>query len=78
VPGDDRPLDEQVFVGVGFTVTSVEDLERRRRSIVMLPPGTPALVREDAMALLSELIELRRWADDKPDHPPPGSRPPRS
>jgi hypothetical protein len=52
-------------------MTSVEDLERRRRSIVMLPPGTPALVREDAMALLAELIELRRWADDKPDHPPP-------
>jgi hypothetical protein len=60
-----------MFVGVGFTVTSVEDLERRRRSIVMLAPGTPALVREEAMSLLSELIELRRWADDKPDHPPP-------
>jgi hypothetical protein len=22
------------------------------------------------MALLAELIELRRWADDEPDHPP--------
>jgi hypothetical protein len=59
-------------------VTSVEDLERRRRSIVMLAPGTPALIREEAMSLLSELIELRRWADDKPDHPPAGSRPPTS
>jgi hypothetical protein len=46
-------------------MTSVEDLERRRRSIAMLSPGTPALVREEAMVLLGELIELRRRADDE-------------
>jgi hypothetical protein len=54
-------------------MTSVEDLERQRRSIAMLSPGTLALAREEAMGLLAELIELRRWADDKPDHPRPSA-----
>jgi hypothetical protein len=39
----------------------------------MLSPGTLALAREEAMGLLAELIELRRWADDKPDHPRPSA-----
>jgi hypothetical protein len=41
-------------------VTSAEELEIRRRSIAMLPPGAPAIAREDALMLLSELADLRR------------------
>jgi hypothetical protein len=52
-------------------MTSVEDLERQRRSMAMLAPGTLALAREEAMGLLAKLIELCRWADDKPDQPRP-------
>ncbi|HTW97793.1 MAG TPA: hypothetical protein VMD59_03395 [Acidimicrobiales bacterium] len=43
-------------------MTTAEELEIRRRSIAMLPPGAPAIVREDALALLAELAELRRSA----------------
>jgi hypothetical protein len=45
-------------------VTSAEDLEIRRRSIAMLPPGSPAVSREDALVLLAELAELRRFVDE--------------
>lgn len=38
---------------------SGEELERMRRSIAMLAPGTMTLPREDAMALLTESLELR-------------------
>ena len=31
------------------------ELENLRRSIVMLPPGSQAMAREDAIALISEL-----------------------
>lgn len=44
-------------------MTSAEELEIRRRSIAMLPPGSPAIVREDALVLLAELAELRRFLD---------------
>jgi hypothetical protein len=37
-----------------------KDLESWRRSIIMLPPGTPALDREDAAALIAELQEAER------------------
>jgi hypothetical protein len=33
------------------------ELENLRRSIVMLPPGSQALSREDAVALIAELQE---------------------
>jgi len=36
------------------------ELENWRRSIVMLPPGSPALGREDAAALVAELQEALR------------------
>ena len=35
-----------------------QELEDLRRSLAMLPPGTKALDREDAMRLLSELQEV--------------------
>jgi hypothetical protein len=36
------------------------ELEDWRRSIVMLPPGSQALDREDAVALIAELQESER------------------
>ena len=36
------------------------ELENWRRSIVMLPPGSHALDREDAVALIAELQESER------------------
>ncbi len=45
-------------------MTSAEELEIRRRSIAMLPPGSLAISREDALVLLAELVELRRFVDD--------------
>src|SRR5690606_31047532 len=42
---------------------TTEDLERLRRSVAMLPPGQPALDREDALDLLAELQEVRRDLD---------------
>jgi hypothetical protein len=45
-------------------MTTAEELEIRRRSIAMLPPGSPAIGREDALVLLAELAELRRFVDD--------------
>jgi hypothetical protein len=36
------------------------ELENLRRSIVMLPPGSQALSREDAVALIAELQETGR------------------
>ena len=36
----------------------LHELERMRRSIAMLQPGSKALSREDAMKLISELQDL--------------------
>lgn len=36
------------------------ELETLRRSLAMLPPGAPALDREEAMGLVRELQELER------------------
>jgi hypothetical protein len=38
----------------------LHELERMRRSIAMLQPGTMALSREDAMRLIAELQDLER------------------
>lgn len=43
--------------------TRPQDLERLRRSIAMLSPGTMALPREDALALLAEVQRLRAALD---------------
>jgi hypothetical protein len=37
-----------------------EFVENRRRSIAMLPPGAPALNREEALELLTQLAEALR------------------
>lgn len=37
-----------------------EQVEQLRRSVAMLPPGAMALGREDALAVLTSLRELRR------------------
>jgi len=42
------------------TVNRGYELENWRRSIVMLPPGSQALSREDAVALIAELQETGR------------------
>lgn len=34
------------------------EVERIRRSVAMLPPGSPALNREDALRVLRRLMEL--------------------
>lgn len=39
---------------------SRSDLEQLRRSVAMLSPGHPAMSREDALGLLSELSGLQR------------------
>jgi hypothetical protein len=39
-------------------VDRLHELERMRRSIAMLQPGTKALSREDAMKLIAELQDL--------------------
>lgn len=41
-------------------VARSQELEDLRRSIVMLPPGSQALSREDAVALIAELQEALR------------------
>jgi hypothetical protein len=41
-------------------VDRLHELERMRRSIAMLQPGTKALSREDAMRLIAELQDLER------------------
>jgi hypothetical protein len=38
----------------------LHELERMRRSIAMLQPGTKALDREEAMMLISEIQDLER------------------
>jgi vacuolar-type H+-ATPase subunit D/Vma8 len=38
----------------------LHELERMRRSIAMLQPGTKALSREDAMKLIAELQDVER------------------
>jgi ubiquinone biosynthesis protein UbiJ len=43
--------------------TQPQDLERLRRSIAMMSPGTMALPREDALALFAEVQRLRRALD---------------
>ena len=57
---------EQVF-GHGEVVAELpipERVENRRRSVAMLPPGAPALNRDEALELLEQLkaalLELRR------------------
>ena len=40
-----------------------EEIERLRRSIAMLQPGSMAMTREDAMQLLDELAEVRGRLD---------------
>jgi hypothetical protein len=40
-----------------------EEIERMRRSIAMLQPGSLAMKREDAMRLLSDLGEVRGRLD---------------
>jgi hypothetical protein len=62
-------------------VDRYQELEGLRRSLAMLPPGTQALDREDAMRLLSELQEVEcrlrnlrdglRWALGERGHPGP-------
>jgi hypothetical protein len=42
------------------SVDRAYELENLRRSIVMLPPGSQALSREDAVALIAELQETGR------------------
>jgi hypothetical protein len=41
-----------------------EQIENIRRSIAMLPTGSPALTREDALEVLEELQRLQRAARD--------------
>lgn len=41
----------------------VHELERFRRSLVMLTPGQLALRREEALALLAELAEVQERLD---------------
>jgi hypothetical protein len=44
-----------------------EHVENQRRSIAMLTPGVPALNREQALTLLTQLAEaLRRLARESP------------
>jgi vacuolar-type H+-ATPase subunit D/Vma8 len=38
----------------------LQELERMRRSIAMLQPGTKALDREEAMRLIAEIQDLER------------------
>jgi hypothetical protein len=40
------------------SVDRLHELERMRRSIAMLQPGTKALSREDAMRLIAELQDV--------------------
>lgn len=40
--------------------TSWEQLENLRRSVAMLSPGAPALKREEALRLLSEVQDTQR------------------
>jgi hypothetical protein len=40
------------------SVDRLHELERMRRSIAMLQPGTKALSREDAMKLIAELQDV--------------------
>ena len=47
--------------------TAPQDLERLRRSIAMLSPGTMALAREDALALLGQVQRLRCSLDELAD-----------
>ena len=42
----------------------LHELERMRRSIAVLQPGTKALSREDAMKLIAELQEVQRGMRD--------------
>jgi len=42
----------------------LHELERMRRSIAMLEPGTKALSREDAMKLIAELEDVERRMRD--------------
>jgi hypothetical protein len=55
------------MLGAWPTWPSPELVENRRRSVAMLPPGAPALNREEALALLEQLKaalpELRRRND---------------
>jgi hypothetical protein len=46
------------------TVDRYYELEDWRQSIVMLPPGSPALDREDAVRLIAELQEALRALRD--------------
>jgi hypothetical protein len=41
-----------------------ELIENRRRSIAMLPPGAPALNRDDALEVLTQLAEALREVRD--------------
>ncbi len=65
-PSHARGAFEQVF----DRLTAVADLpilelvENRRRSIAMLPPGAPALNRDEALELLEQLAEAPRQARD--------------
>jgi len=52
-------LGEHAFDGVAsWPVERSYELENWRRSIAMLPPGSPGLDREEAMRLLAELRDL--------------------
>lgn len=46
-------------------MTTSTEAENRPRSIAMLAPGTPALVRQEALVILAELAQLRRLVDDR-------------
>ena len=50
----ERVLGERMF----GSMDRLHELERMRRSIAMLQPGTKALSREDAMRLISELQDV--------------------
>jgi hypothetical protein len=41
-----------------------ELVENRRRSIAMLPPGAPALNRDEALEVLRQLVEALREVRD--------------
>jgi hypothetical protein len=43
---------------------SPELVENQRRSIAMLPPGAPALNRDEALELLRQLVEALREVRD--------------
>jgi hypothetical protein len=47
--------------------TRPQDLERLRRSVAMLSPGTMALPREDALTLLAEVQRLQTSLDHLAD-----------